>query len=184
MVVDLFSHQVARAADWYVHDEGRYFWPLGHGHFLLRRLNSLYVVDSELKERLLLNSPRDLLWTSVTPDGKQILLETPIDSPPAPANSSPVQPNRARRKIEFVDAESLAIRNTLQATGAVELEAASSGYADSTRSVSGKVWLVRFGGRTEERRSLARVKSPCKPDLLFPSNETLFDWPVLAEGRL
>src|SRR5450432_1978715 len=71
-VIDLGTGKVVHEASWYLHDEHRYLWTLGEGHFLLRKLNSLYVVDQDLHEKLLLESPKPLLWTGVTPDGKQI----------------------------------------------------------------------------------------------------------------
>src|SRR5579864_7450762 len=47
VVLSVPDGKVAREADWYLHDHERYLWALGSGHFLLRRLNTLYLVDSE-----------------------------------------------------------------------------------------------------------------------------------------
>ena len=173
MVLDLSGPKSISATDWYLHDERPYIWPLGSGKFLLRRLNSLYVVDSELRETLLLNSAKELLWTRVTPDSKELLVATPAETSPSPAKSSEGQNHRGSVKVDFLDLATLAVKNTLQVGGAIPLEGANSGYADSSRSVSRKVWLVRYGPNPEQRKALARVKSPCKPDLLFPSNDTL-----------
>ena len=75
-LLEVPSGKVVKEADWYLHDRRRYLWPLSPGAFLLRRLNDLYIVDSSLHEKLLLSSPKDLLWVTVTPDGGQIIVET------------------------------------------------------------------------------------------------------------
>src|SRR5438874_8122748 len=59
-VLDLSSGNVVREASWYVHDEHGYLWPLGQGHFVLRILNSLYMLDRNLQQRMLLQSPADI----------------------------------------------------------------------------------------------------------------------------
>lgn len=56
-VIDLGTGKVVHEASWYLHDEHRYLWPLGDGRFLLRKLNSLYVLDQDLHEKLLMESP-------------------------------------------------------------------------------------------------------------------------------
>ena len=69
----------------------------GFRQFLVRRLNSLYLVDANLHEKLLLQSPQDLLWVSVAPDSSQILVETADDLPrallPRPPRPQKRKPN-------------------------------------------------------------------------------------------
>lgn len=60
VILELPSGKVLGEKDWYLHDRRRYLWPLGPGKFLLRKLNDLYEVDSSLREKLLLSSPRIL----------------------------------------------------------------------------------------------------------------------------
>ena len=76
-LLEIPSGRVVVETDWYLHDRRRYVWPLSPGKFLLRKWNSLYVVDSNLQETLLLKSPKDLLWVSVTPDGSQLSATEP-----------------------------------------------------------------------------------------------------------
>jgi hypothetical protein len=86
-VLDASTGKVLSQTDWYLHDSRRYVWPLGSGRILMRRLNSLYIVGADLHETLLWTSPKDLLWVSATPDGKQIISETMEDvSPHVPLN--------------------------------------------------------------------------------------------------
>lgn len=79
VVLELSSGKVLKQTDWYFHDAHRYLWTLGSGKILLRKLNSLYLVDSDLQEKLLWTSSKDLLWVSVSPDGRQIITETADD---------------------------------------------------------------------------------------------------------
>ncbi len=77
-VLEVPSGKVVKQADWYLHDARRYLWELGPGRILLRRLNRLYEVNADLEEKLVLDSPQELLWVSVTPGGKQIITETKV----------------------------------------------------------------------------------------------------------
>lgn len=178
-VFDLASSKVIKESEWYVHDKRRYLWPLTPGRFVLRKLNSLYELDSDLHETLLTSFSSDLLWADTTPDGKQIVTETPLggtsETKRAETNGKPQidHDQRARVKVDFLNASSLAVERTMQATGVLELGATSSGYADVTRNSRGNVWLVRFGPSLEQRQRVARVKSPCAPDLLFPTSNTV-----------
>ena len=181
-VLDLSSGQVVRRATWYVHDEHGYLWPLGQGHFLLRILNSLYVLDSNLQQKLLLQSPAEILWTSVTPDGKQIILETTVDNHSAEKKDQRKDLAKAKVKIEFLDAESLAVQRTIKSNGVIPLEGTSSGFGDVLNSMSGKVWLVRFGASSRQRENITRVRSRCIPNLLFPTNTTMLIGRCSAAG--
>jgi hypothetical protein len=97
-ILEIPSGKLLKQTDWYLHDSRRYLWTLGSGKVLLRKLNSLYAVDAALHETLLWTSPKDLLWVSVTPDGKQIITET------ADAVSTPSKGNSLRNcafKLHF-----------------------------------------------------------------------------------
>ena len=176
-VIELDSGKVVREASWYLHDERRYLWPLGEGRFLLRKLNSLYVVDSDLHQKLLLESPKPLLWTGVTPDGKQIMAETATNETGKVRN-----PSKAKVEINFLDVNSLAVQRTIRLSQVLPLEATSLGFGDAVSSMSGNVWLVRFGSGAKDRNYITRVKSHCVPDILFPTNNTMFVGRCSAEG--
>ncbi len=175
-VIELATGKVVYERSWYLHDEHRYLWPLGEGRFLLRKLNSLYVVDAELHEKLLLESPKPLLWTGVTPDGKQIMAETAANQSGKVGN-----PSKAKVEINFLDVNSLAVQRTIRLSQVLPLEATSLGFGDAV-SGSGKLWLVRFGSAAKNRSYITRVRSQCVPDLLFPTNNTMFVGRCSAEG--
>jgi len=177
-VIDVASASISRQTEWYVHDKRRYLWPLTSGKLLLRKLNSLYEIDSELNEKLLITFPSELLWVDTSPDGKHIVVETALpvsgESKNAASGKAVIAQKRARVKLDYLDAATLTVERSLLASGSLELNTSGSGYADYVRSSHGGVWLVRFGVDQEQRRPVARVKSPCTPDLRFATENTVF----------
>jgi VWFA-related protein len=172
-VLDASTGRALAQADWYLHDSRRYVWPLGSGRILLRRLNSLFVVDADLRETPLWTSPKDLLWVSATPDGKQIITETKDDVSPQSAASKTKQAAKSRVKIEFRDTESMAVQRVIYSDKPSNIEALSSGLASVIAGFSGKVWLVRFGPSEQQRANIARVRTRRIPDVLYLSSNTL-----------
>ena len=168
VVMGVPSGSIVRETDWYVHDLRRYVWALGEGRVLLRRLNSLYEVNANLEEKRIFDSPRDLLWVSVTPDRKQIIVEEGegqaiVDEtkevPAAAAHKGGV-------KISFLDATTLAVQRTMEAAGVIKLEGSSLGTAHLRKQ--GSNWLVEIGDS-----SIARVRAQRAVSLLYPSENTL-----------
>jgi hypothetical protein len=173
VILDIGRGKVVNEADWYLHDRRRYLWPLGSGEFLLRRWNDLYVVDSQLTEKLLLSSPKDLLWVSVTPDGSQIVVESLKDNIPAkdPNSKWTSSTHHPKYEAQFLDAKTLVSQRTIELSQVVDLTATSTGYADLVQK--GDVWLLRFGSSPSQRRNLARVRSRSVPNVLASSNDSL-----------
>jgi VWFA-related protein len=167
------SGKIIKESDWYMHDHQRYLWPLGSGKLLLRRLNDLYLLDSDLHEKLLLSSPKPFLWISVTPDGKQIIVERRQDETPGNKAKTAAAQVKPKVQIEFLDAENLSVQRVIKSEGIVNLEALSTGFTDVIHGFSGKVWLVRFGPSGKQRENITRVRSKCVPDVMFPSGNTI-----------
>ncbi len=172
-VLEIPSGTVVTETDWFLHDRRRYLWPLGSGKFLLRKWNSLYVVDSNLKERLLLTSPKNLLWVSVTPDGSQVITETEYEKKTAASTPKPPSKTKSQPKyvVEFLDIKTLAPTRTLYFNNLTNVDGTSSGYADVIRK--GDIWLLRFGPSVGKRRNLARVRSQTVPVVMFPTDNSL-----------
>jgi len=164
--------KVAREADWYLHDHERYLWALGSGRFLLRRQNTLYLVDSDLHEKELVASPQPLLWIGVTADGKEIITERKVAESPdkTKARSTPF---KQKVQLDFLDVDTMTVRLTIKSEGKVQLDALSTGFADVVHSRIGKVWLVRFGPTATQRENITRVRSQCVPDVVFLSANTI-----------
>ncbi|MGA8153876.1 MAG: VWA domain-containing protein [Terriglobales bacterium] len=166
VVLEVPGGRVLKEADWYLHDSRRYLWPLGSGRVLLRRLNTLYEVDSNLQEKTVFDPHKELLWVTVTPDGKQIIAETSEEATPAHDPKS-----KALVKISFLDADTLAVQRVIESRGAINLQATASGFADVRNA--GNVWLVRFGPTVKERVNIARLRARRSPNILYSSANTL-----------
>ena len=174
-ILELPSGKIVKEADWYLHDRQRYLWPLGNGRFLLRKLNSLYLVTRALQEQLLLDSPKDLEWLTVSADGKQAILETrnPGSGPKEAASEGATPPEKTASKfsLDFFDIDSRTSKQTIESNSVVHLNAAGTGYADVLRK--GDLWLVRFGPTTSQRKNIARVRSRCTPDVFYSSKNSI-----------
>ncbi len=173
-ILELPSGKVVKEADWYLHDRRRYLWPLAPGTLLLRKLNDLYIVDSSLHERLLLSSPKDLLWVSVTPGGGQIILETAKDPDTIPTAKplSATLPSKPEPRFiaRFLDIKTLRPRRTIPLDQVVDLNGTDTGYADLVRK--GEIWLIRFGPSPSQRHNIARVRSRTIPNVVYPGNHS------------
>ena len=170
-VLEIPSGKVVVETDWYLHDRRRYLWPLSPGKFLLRKWNNLYVVDSNLRETLLLKSPKDLLWVSVTPDGSEVITETENDRKPADSAHPPSSKTQPKFVVQFFDLKTLANLRTLLFNNFTNLTGTSAGYADVIRKHD--VWLLRFGPSAAKRHNLSRVRSQTVPVVLYPTESTL-----------
>ena len=170
-ILEIPTGRLLTETDWYLHDRRRYLWRLSTGKFLLRKWNSLYIVDSDLHETLLLKSPKDLLWVSVTPDGSQVITETGNDTKPADsARKTPPRPE-PKYVVRFLDVKTLAAQRTLLFNNFTNLTGTSTGYADVIRKRD--IWLLRFGPAVNKRHNLARVRSQTVPVVLYPTGNTL-----------
>lgn len=171
LVMEVPSGKVVKETDWYLHDLRRYVWNLDGGRVLLRRLNRLYEVNSSLEEKLVFDSPKDLLWVTVTADGKQILVETSAGSgtanDPTEGKLKEDEQKKERVQVSFLDASSLIVQRTINVRGRIRLESTSSGFAD-VRHQGSTTWLVEFGNT-----HITRVKSRPTPDLLYSSANTV-----------
>jgi len=170
-IVEISSGKVVTETDWFLHDRRRYVWPLTSGKFLLRKWNSLYVVDSNLKERLLLTSPKKLLWVSVTPDGSQVIIETEYDKKTAALTRKVPSKSQPKFVVEFLDVKTLAPQRSLYFNNLTNVDGTSSGYADVIHK--GDIWLLRFGPSVGKRRNLARVRSQTVPVVMYPTENSL-----------
>jgi len=169
VVLEVPSGKVVKEKDWYLHDLRRYVWNLGGGRVLLRRLNRLYEVDSNLEEKLVFDSPKDLLWVTVTSDEKQIVVETSAATGAAEdprEGKLKDEKKKERVQLTFLDAHSLLPQRTIEVRGRIKLEATSSGFAEVRRL--GGAWLVAF-----HDTAIARVKSRPVPDLLYSSGNSV-----------
>ncbi len=169
-----------RRSDWYVHDRRRYLWRLDPGRALLRIGDRLLIVDRELNEKPLMEVP-GLAWTDVTPDGKQLILETRRADPTDRGGTDERKPSKY--EVRFVEIASGSVVRTLTLDRFTPLQATSDGYADVALK-SGWVWLVRFGVAEHPLHAVTRVRSVCVPDVEYSSEESmLIGRCTTAQGR-
>jgi len=174
-IVKAFVYQIStarleRQAEWYLHDRMPYLWALGRGNLLLRRGNTLYRVDRNLEEKVILKSDADLVWVNVTPDGSQIMVETRTDHA---APDAPVARGKTPFEVRFLDASTVAVIRTMQFHAQAAPEASATGYPDLVGNPSSSLWLVRYGPEEHSRTYVARVKTQCVPELMLPTANTL-----------
>jgi len=175
VILEISSGKAVTEADWYLHDRRRYLWSLGDGRFLLRKLSSLYLVDSGLGEELLVASPRSIVWLTVSADGKQAIVETRNSASDAKKSaedaSHAAEKTNAKFRLDFFDIDSRTSQQAIESKNLVHLNAAGTGYADVLRK--GDLWLIRFGPTAAQRKNIARVRSRCTPDVFYSSKSSL-----------
>lgn len=171
-VLEVSSGRVVKEADWYLHDRRRYLWPLGQGKFLLRRLNDLYIINSSLEEKLWMSSAKPLLWVAVTPDSRQVIVETQRDLKTVSAAKTDTKARpEPTYEARFLDLKTMEVRRTVPLSDVIHLNGASTGYVDLVHK--GGIWLLRFGPAAGQRANIARVKSKTVPDVVYSSNNAM-----------
>jgi len=139
---------------------------------LLRRGESLLVLDQELTEKPVLEHP-GLFWANTTPDGAQIVaglaIETPVNKN---KNGDSKKAGLMKYEVRFFDANSLSMIATMPLERPIPLTLTSSGYADVFLK-NGWTWMIRFGGRGQARKAITRVRSSCIPNVEVSSENTL-----------
>lgn len=179
VVVHLPDGQVVRQAEWRVHDQARYLWPLTHGRFLLRIRNELFFFDpnrphNTMHRHSMLKPDGELAAVQVSPDGATVLVQTtpkrhigddptqPIDRPPVQATFYRVSEDEHPLLIEFA---------TTQVSRPVVVPFTSRGFLDTVKE-DRQHWGFDFhpfaGGKIE----LAGLTSTCRPEAEWVSEST------------
>jgi hypothetical protein len=180
VVVELPSGKVVEQTRWRLHDKGRYLWALGHGRFLERERNTLYLLDKPAGAGLLTNrtpylEPEgELASLALSPDHRQLIVEyrepesnAAGDGAMVPASAPTLGdalPHRHRVRLLVIDPDAAKVLKTAKLPQALDLPLIGSGYLD-VEQASGKQWRVEltpFGG---EPRRVVEVTSLCHPEL-------------------
>ena len=178
VLFDYPSGKVLRRAEWYVHDRQRYLWRLDPGRALLRKGDQFVVLDRELNEKSLIEVP-GLVWTDVTPDGKQLIVEIRKEDPSDHGGVDERKPSKY--EVRFVDVATQSVLRTLALDRFTPMPATSDGYADVVLK-NGWVWLVQFG--SDAMHPVTRVRSVCVPDVEYSGeNSMLIGRCTTAQGR-
>ncbi|MFN2976335.1 hypothetical protein [Terriglobus aquaticus] len=179
IVVHLPDGAVIRQAEWRVHDQARYLWPLTHGRFMLRIRNELFFVDpmrphATMHRHSMLKPDGELAAIQVSPDGATVLIQTtpkrhigddptqPLDHPPVQATFYRVSDDDHPQLLEFAKTE---------ISRPVEVPFTSRGFLDVVKE-DRQHWGFDFhpfaGGKIE----LAGLTSTCRPEAQWVSEST------------
>jgi hypothetical protein len=189
VLLELPSGKVVERTQWRLHDRGRYLWPMGHGRFLERERNTLYLLDKPPDAHFLtgrtpyFQSDGELVSVEVSPDLSRLLLEyreaaeaqqgsVETASSPAPTLGAPTLgdiPVRRPHKVRLLvidaqagDPDANKVVKTAILPQALTLPLLGPGYLE-VEQAGGRRWKIRmtpFGG---ESRTMAEVTSLCQP---------------------
>ncbi len=182
LVLELPSGKVVERAEWRLHDKGRYLWAIGHGRFLERERNSLYLLDNSLSKRtLFLDAPGPIVAIQLSPDRSRMLIEYEDHS--GLKSDAPVDPNAPtlgdvqRRtshlvRMLVVETGHARVEHTAVLPHAVALPLVEGGYLDVEQGKN-KSWQVRLRPFKGESRNVVQMTSSCQPTI-EPLNGEVF----------
>lgn len=179
VVVHLPDGAVLRQAEWRVHDQARYLWPLTHGRFMLRIRNELYFVDpmrphETMHRHSMLKPDGELAAVQVSPDGATVLIQTTpkrhigddptqaMDHPPVQLTFYRVSDEEHPKLIQFA---------TTQVSRVVDVPFTSRGLLEVVKEDRGH-WGFDFHPFAGGKMELAGLTSTCRPEAEWVSEST------------
>lgn len=175
VVIDLATQRVTTEADWRVHDQQRYLWPLGRGSFFVRKRDTLFLTDAALALRPYAQFPGDLRALQLSPDGSLFVAQS--DAPPSKPDpeKNPGKPE-AGGDAPFLPPRSVEIRVIRTATREtvavsharvpLRLPLGPDGLIEIL-SGKGAQWTVHYNPFGGAPRTLTKVDSACRPSFNF-----------------
>ena len=179
VLLELPSGKVVERTTWRLHDKGRYLWALGHGRFLERERNTLYLLEFLPGRSLLLSrapylKPEgQLVSVQFSPGRSQMVVEyreevDREDEGEKSAGQSTLGdvPRRHAHKVRLlvVDTKAGKVEKTATVSEAMTLPLVSTGYLEMEQG-KGKLWKISLKPFDGEPRKLAEVTSNCQPSL-------------------
>ncbi len=175
VLLELPGGKVVERTTWRLHDKGRYLWALGHGRFLERERNTLYLLEfAPGRSFLLSRTPYlkpagQLVSVQFSPGRSHMVVEYREEDEPEPDAGQPTlgdAPKRHAHKVRLlvVDTEAAKVEKAATVSEAVTLPLVGAGYLDMEQS-KGRLWKISlkpFGG---EPRKVVEVTSNCQPSL-------------------
>ena len=179
VVVHLPDGAVIRQAEWRVHDQARYLWPLTHGRFMLRIRNELFFFDpnrphNTMHRHSMLKPDGELAAVQVSPDGATVLVQTTPkrhigDDPTQPLDHPPVQAT-FYRVSDDEHPELVKIAST-QVSRPVVVPFTSHGFLDVVKE-DRQHWGFDFHPFSGAKIELAGLTSTCRPEAEWVSEST------------
>ncbi len=176
LLLELPSGKVVERTQWRLHDKGRYLWSLGHGRFLERERNTLYLLERSPNGEFLtsrtpyLKPEGELVSVQFSPGRGRMVVEyreraeEPAVDPGEPTLGD--APQRRVRKVRLivVDTEAGKVEKFANLPHSVALPLIGDGYLEVQQG-KGRQWTISwtpFGG---ESRKVVEVTSTCQPEL-------------------
>ncbi|WP_419803811.1 hypothetical protein [Terriglobus sp.] len=179
VVVHLPDGAVLRQAEWRVHDQARYLWPLTHGRFMLRIRNELFFVDpmrphATMHRHSMLKPDGELVAVQVSPDGATVMVQTTPkrhigDDPTQPLDHPPVQVSFYR--VTDDDHPQLRPFASTHVDRAIVVPFTSRGLLDVVKE-DRQHWGFNFHPFSGGTIELAGLTSTCRPEAEFVSEST------------
>ncbi len=175
VLLELPGGKVVERTTWRLHDKGRYLWALGHGRFLERERNTLYLLEFAPGRSLLLSrtpylKPEGkLVSVQFSPGRSHMVVEYREETEPEPDAGRPTLgdvPQRHAHKVRLlvVDTEVGKVEKNSTVSEAITLPLLGSGYLEMEQG-KGKLWKISLKPFGEEPRKLVEVTSNCQPGL-------------------
>jgi hypothetical protein len=181
VVLELPSGHVAAAADWRMHDRGRYIWPLDGGRFLVRQGSVYSTVDASLALKSWLTSSSPVLGTEVSPDGHLLVSEdeyerhTPEEHRKLAeeAASAEIDPPREDTLINLIDIDTKATLGRIHVELPVVLPVVHSGYLTPEKGKADDDYVLQFMTFGGQETTLGDVASTCVPRETFLNDKVI-----------
>ena len=167
-VIALPSGNILSKTDWRMHDRWRYLWHIGHGRFLVRQRNTLFLTDDTLELRPYLNTDFPIQAVQLSPDHSLIVVQTEgkkqnetlastvgvLGDPPP--ETKPVH-------VFVLQTETRAMIARSEALNPIALPMMGEGYLQALSTKQNK-WMIRYSSfKGAEPRSLTEIESSCHP---------------------
>ena len=175
LLLELPSGQVVERTTWRLHDKGRYLWALGHGRFLERERNTLYLLEHGADREFLskrtpyLKPEGDLVSVQFSPDRSRMVVEYRDASEEAADARQPTLgdvPRRRAHKVQLlvIDTAGAKVEKTSKIPQAIALALIGPGYLE-LQQAKGRQWKISLTPLGEESRLVTEVTSTCQPSL-------------------
>lgn len=169
VVLDISSGKVQQETDWRMHDRRPYLWAIGHGQFLLRQRQLLYLTDRNLELRPYLRFDSALQAVSVSPDHKLLMVELEKYDLPDPNQSGPPAamnisgPSTQIVMVRISDDRVVAESSTRHP---VELPLLDNSFLEVLEGDHPDKWIIRNKPFTGEPAVVTQLKSACDPSVI------------------
>lgn len=183
VVLDLKTGKVTKQTEWRMHDRAAYLWPYPGGRFLVRVRDSLFLTGESLELEPYLTFRDGLREVEISPDRKLTVLET--DEPDKPhTDVSALGPAGAARpvKVMILPSGSRSLMGAIDARNAILMPLTDDGILDTLEGTKPASWVMRVVPFHGEPRTLAEMKSSCRPAAQPVSNSVVLMMGCYADG--